>query len=227
MSAPEDDTTALLRRREAIAAFGAGIGALYLGKGLWVPNSAGAAGCLLQKEVTEGPYYLDLDLLRRNIRGGRKGTPLTLKFKVVDASSCAVVEGATVEIWHADAAGAYSGVQGVSGNWLRGGQKTNSAGRATFNTIVPGWYPNRTPHIHIKVFVGGDAVHTGQVFFKQSVLSKVYAQGVYASRGRNDRTNAGDSIYRQAGARAIVPLKLKGSSVSSGYTGTLTVGVSG
>ena len=34
-----------------------------------------------------------------------------------------------------------------------------------FNTIYPGWYPGRAVHIHMKVFVGGNSVHTGQLFF--------------------------------------------------------------
>src|SRR3954468_21689805 len=107
-----------LNRREALVAAGvAGVGAAAYGlRGLWLPNDAEAASCLLQREVTEGPYYLDLDLVRRNIKGARKGTPLSLRFTVVDASSGGTLSGAMVEIWHADAAGTYSGVQGIGGN---------------------------------------------------------------------------------------------------------------
>jgi hypothetical protein len=53
----------------------------------------------------------------------------------------------------------------------------------------------------------------------------VYSQGVYAGRGQADMTNTSDGIYRQAGARALMSLRRKGSRVSSGYTGSLTVGV--
>ena len=108
-----------------------------------------------------------------------------------------------MEIWHADAAGEYSGVAGVSGNWLRGIQRTGSGGRVRFETIFPGWYRGRTPHIHMKVFVGGDEVHTGQVFFRPAVTRAVYGQGAYAARGQQDTANASDMIYRQAGARAL------------------------
>lgn len=217
-----------LRRREALLALGAmGAGALYglRGGGLAVPDDALGASCLLQREVTEGPYYLDLDLVRRNIKGDRKGTPLTLRFTVVDATTCKAIQGAAVEIWHADASGEYSGVAGNSGNYLRGIQKTNANGLARFETIFPGWYRGRTPHIHMKVFVSGDEVHTGQVFFRPATLKKVYAQGAYKTRGQADTSNASDSIYHQAGARALVSLSRKGKSVSSGYNGALTVGV--
>ena len=60
--------SALSRREALLAAAAAALGA----RGLLSPRDAGAASCLLQREVTEGPYYLDLDLVRRNIKGGRR-----------------------------------------------------------------------------------------------------------------------------------------------------------
>jgi protocatechuate 3,4-dioxygenase beta subunit len=130
-----------------------------------------------------------------------------------------------VEIWHADAAGAYSGVQGDSGTWLRGGQRTNARGRVRFETIFPGWYRGRTPHIHMKVFVSGDEVHTGQVFFREAAQRKVYAQGRYAARGDADTSNATNMIYGEAGSRALLTLRRKGERIAAGYTGSLVVGV--
>jgi protocatechuate 3,4-dioxygenase beta subunit len=219
-----------LRRREALIALGAGVGALTGIKGLReltaaTPQALAASGCVLQREVTEGPYYLDLNLVRRDITGDRKGTPLTLRFVVVNAATCKPIPGAKVEIWHADAGGTYSGVAGQRGNYLRGIQVADSAGRVRFDSIFPGWYRGRTPHIHMKVFVSGNEVHTGQVFFRESVQRSVYRQGAYASRGQADTTNASDNIYRSAGAQALMSLKRKGSIISSGYTGRLTIGV--
>jgi protocatechuate 3,4-dioxygenase beta subunit len=219
------DTKELMRRREAILAMGVGLGTIYGIEALWHPLQADGAGCLLQKEVTEGPYYLADHLVRRNIKGDRKGTPLTLGFTVVDASTCKPIKGALVELWHCDAAGVYSGVQGNSGDFLRGGQRSGAAGKVRFDTIFPGWYSGRTPHIHMKVFVSGNEVHTGQIFFQPKTLKAVYAQGVYASRGPNDRSNSADSIAKQAGARAIVPVTRTGSTIGAGLEGRLTVGV--
>lgn len=215
----------LLRRREALVTIGAGLGSFYGLRNLLPADDAAAAGCVLQREVTEGPYYLDLGLVRRNIKGGRKGTPLTLRFTVIDVATCKPIENASVEIWHADASGTYSGVQGNTGNFLRGIQKTDANGRVRFETIFPGWYRGRTPHIHVKVFAGGNEVHTGQVFFREAVKRKIYALGAYAGRGQEDTSNARDNIFRDAGSRALVALKRKGEHVSSGYTGRLTVGV--
>ena len=114
---------------------------------------------------------------------------------------------------------------GNSGNFLRGIQTADSAGRVRFESIFPGWYRGRTPHIHMKVFVGGDEVHTGQVFFRAAVQRAVYRQGVYASRGQADTSNASDNIYGPAGSRALMALTRKDRLVSSGYTGRLTIGV--
>jgi protocatechuate 3,4-dioxygenase beta subunit len=212
-----------MRRREALIALGGlGLGAAFGVRSLLKPETAlSAPDCLLQREVTEGPYYLDLDLVRRNIKGDRRGTPLSLRFTVVNASTCTRLEDAAVEIWHADAAGSYSGVSGNGGNYLRGIQRTNASGVARFETIFPGWYRGRTPHIHMKVFVSGDEVHTGQVFFRPAVTKTVYSSGVYKSRGQADTSNSADSIYREAGARALCSLTRKGS----GYSGTMTIGV--
>ena len=219
-----------IRRREALVALAAGVGVVTQIKLLRelttaTPQALAASGCVLQRELTEGPYYLDLDLVRRNIKGNRRGTPLTLRFVVVNASTCKPIPGAKVEIWHADAAGTYSGVAGASGNYLRGIQQADSAGRVRFESIFPGWYPGRTPHIHMKVFVGGDEVHTGQVFFRQAVQRTVYRQAAYAARGQADTTNASDNIYGSAGERALMSLTRKSSRIASGYTGRLTIGV--
>lgn len=209
----------LLRRREALLAAGGAGAALAFGLPRLLP--ADAAACVLQKEATEGPFYLDLDLFRRDITSGRPGTPLSLRFQVIDGRTCKPLQNAIVEIWHTDAGGVYSGVSGDSGNFMRGGQRTNAKGIARFKTIVPGWYPGRTPHIHVKVFAGGEEVHTGQVYFRESVLRTVYGKGVYAGRGAQDTTNDGDFLFQDAGRRAIVPLK----RAEKGYTGLMVLGI--
>ena len=217
-------TESLSRRQLLMAAGVSGLGVAYGARGLLVPDPA-AAGCLLQRAVTEGPYYVDLDLDRRDIRGGRRGIPLTLRFAVLNATTCRPIKNATVEIWHADASGAYSGVAGNGGTWLRGIQRANVRGQVRFETIFPGWYPGRTPHIHMKVFVSGSEIHTGQVFFPPAVMRSVYGRGRYAARGAPTSANANDGIYRQAGARAVLGVRSKGDSSSDGYSGSLPIGV--
>lgn len=178
--------------------------------------------CVLMPEMTEGPYYIADEAIRRDITEGKPGVPLRLDLTVVDAAACTPVSGATVEIWHADAAGDYSGFGDASANrtFLRGGQKTGADGLATFDTIYPGWYQGRAVHIHLKVH-DGSRTHTGQLFFDDTVSEAVYAQSPYDEHdGRWVRTSQ-DGIYRSGGAPSTVALRRDGA----GYIGALSLGV--
>ena len=185
-------------------------------------TSSSAPTCVLTPEATEGPYYVAGAPTRGDVREEQPGAPLALTIQVLDATSCQPISNADVEIWHANATGAYSGVQGNSDDWLRGHQTTDSRGQARFTTVYPGWYTGRAPHIHMKVHVGGNTVHTGQLFFNDATNTQVYSHGIYASRGNANQTNENDMIYQQAGgASAIVPVKQSGV----GYAGDISVGV--
>jgi protocatechuate 3,4-dioxygenase beta subunit len=73
--------------------------------------------CVLTPEETEGPYYLNYELVRRDITEGYPGVPLLLRVTLVDTTTCAPLRGAALDIWHCDALGEYSGytAQGVGG----------------------------------------------------------------------------------------------------------------
>jgi protocatechuate 3,4-dioxygenase beta subunit len=73
------------------------------------PSPQATAGCVLTPEQTEGPYYIATDLVRSNITEGRPGLPLQLSLAVQRVTSCEPIPGATVEVWHCDALGEYSG----------------------------------------------------------------------------------------------------------------------
>src|SRR6188508_3061120 len=92
--------------------------------------ASGAISCVLAPEQTEGPYYVANEQVRRNITEGRPGRPLTLRLAVVDASTCRPIKGAAVDVWHCDALGNYSGVDGDDGTFMRGVQGTNARGIA-------------------------------------------------------------------------------------------------
>ncbi|MCB1006789.1 MAG: intradiol ring-cleavage dioxygenase [Acidimicrobiales bacterium] len=184
------------------------------------PDGDGAAGaaCTLTPEQTEGPYYLDDDLVRRDLTEDRDGVPLALAVTVVDVDGCRPIEGAAVDVWHCDAAGVYSGVDGVAGTFLRGTQPTDASGLAEFTTIQPGWYPGRAVHIHVKVHAGGDAVHTGQLYFDEAAVATVYEQGPYADRGRPDTPNARDAIFSQGGSATVMTPTGDGSGLRAAVT---------
>jgi protocatechuate 3,4-dioxygenase beta subunit len=183
--------------------------------------AAGLVSCVLTPEQTEGPYFLEGDKVRRNITEGKPGMPLTLRLTVLDVSTCRPIRNAAVDIWHCDAAGEYSGVQGSSGTFLRGIQRTNAKGVAVFQTIYPGWYPGRTVHIHVKVALGGNVVHTGQLYFADRVTDAVYRRSPYSPRPGRTTRNAADSIYRNGGSRSTLKLARSGSS----YVGSIATGV--
>jgi protocatechuate 3,4-dioxygenase beta subunit len=218
----------LLTRRSTLVRLG-GLVAASLGLRAAEPDdslagvASGVVKCVLTPEQTEGPYYLAGEKLRRDIREGHRGAPLLLRLTVVDASTCKPVQGATVEVWHCDAAGNYSGFGGDSASrtFLRGGQKTNANGVATIQTIYPGWYPGRTVHIHVKVHVRGNVVHTGQIYFNDAVTDAVYRKAPYTSRPNRTTRNANDSIWINGGSRSQMAIKKSGG----GYVGTLVMGV--
>jgi protocatechuate 3,4-dioxygenase beta subunit len=174
-----------------------------------------APDCVLMPELTEGPFYLDIDLLRSDIAEGRPGLPLDLRVRVVDAEACEPIEDAAVDIWHCDAEGAYSGVPGTEdATFCRGVQLTDSAGAADFRTVFPGWYAGRAVHIHVKVNTDDGEAHTGQLFFDTEVTSTVYANEPYASRGEPDTPNTSDGIYADSGGVSVVAVTVDGESSS-------------
>lgn len=181
--------------------------------------ASGAVSCVLAPEQTEGPFFLPGDKLRRNVTEGKAGVPLTLKLTVLDVSNCKPIRGAAFDIWHCDAVGTYAAA--TNRTFLRGIQKADAKGVATFKTIYPGWYEGRTVHIHVRVSLGGNVVHTGQLYFPDGVTDKVYTRSPYSSRGARSTRNPDDSIYRNGGSRSMLKLK----KVGSVYTGSITMGV--
>ena len=187
--------------------------------------SSGLVSCVLAPELTEGPFYVPNERLRKDITEGKAGVPLLLALTVVNASSCKVIRNAAVDIWHCDAVGAYSAevANNPGTNFLRGVQRTNAKGVASFKTIYPGFYQGRAVHIHVKVHVGGDVVHTGQLFFPAAVSNAVYRRKPYSAHGTMpDTPNASDSIFRNGGSKGMLKLKKNGT----GYTGSIAMGVS-
>jgi protocatechuate 3,4-dioxygenase beta subunit len=228
-----DEMSNRVSRRAAIAKGGGALAALLGGAALTARASeagvgpaavaSGAVSCILTPELTEGPYYIAGERVRRNITEGRPGAPLLLHLTVVDASSCKPIKGASVDIWHADAGGVYSGfgAGASSRTFMRGIQRTDANGVATFQTVYPGWYQGRAVHIHVKVHIGGNVVHTGQLFFNDSFTDAVYRRSPYDKRPNRTTRNANDSIYVNGGSKSILSVRKNGT----GYVGAVTMGV--
>ena len=184
-------TTADATASTAASAEGAGLALLR------AADFADLAVCRVTPAQPAGPFYLDDDLLRRDITEDRTGTPLRIGLQIVDAD-CVPIEGSAVDIWHSDVAGEYSGFVGrtKSGGttFLRGTQVTDVDGVVEFASIYPGWYPGRTVHIHIIAWIDGQSVLTTQVYLPDDVTSEVHATEPYAARGASEQDNDSDSL---------------------------------
>ncbi len=110
---------------------------------------------------TEGPYFSPDSPERADLREpGVAGAPLRLRGYVL-TTDCEPITGALMEFWQADDAGAYDN----EGYRLRGHQFTDEAGRWDLATIVPGLYPGRTRHVHVRVQPPGGDLLVTQLYF--------------------------------------------------------------
>ena len=160
---------------------------------------AGTDTCVLMPEQTPGPYYIESPI-RSDIREDRTGLRMELEIELVNVSSCNPIEGVTVEIWHCDDAGGYSGYgselsraafdilmtipitrdgpgaipPSEPSRYLRGGQYTGKDGKVRFTTIFPGWYEPRACHIHMRVSKGDLRFLTTQLYFTDELTAEIY-----------------------------------------------------
>jgi protocatechuate 3,4-dioxygenase beta subunit len=143
--------------------------------------------------VTEGPYWVDGQLARSDVRLNTStdtitaGLPVHLgitisQLKDTSPYTIAPLVGAKVDIWCANAQGVYSdeAVESTTGeDYLRGYQITSSHGTVNFLTIYPGWYSGRTPHI----------------FFNEIVTGQVFNLAAYARPTARDTYNSTDNVF--------------------------------
>jgi protocatechuate 3,4-dioxygenase beta subunit len=140
---------------------------------------------------TEGPYFTSNSPQRSAlVEAGMAGTLLTVSGRVL-STACEPLAQAKLDFWQADDSGAYDN----AGYRLRGHQFTGSDGRFSLQTIVPGLYPGRTRHIHVKVQPPNGRVLTTQLYFP------------------GEPRNASDGIYN-------ADLLLSIQDVGTGKTGT-------
>ncbi|MBL8552774.1 MAG: intradiol ring-cleavage dioxygenase [Phenylobacterium sp.] len=195
-----------------------------------------ANGVLSNSLTAAGIVRSDIRSSFGSLSGTAAGVPLTLAINLVNVNaSCAALADYAIYIWHADALGRYSLYDLPQQNYLRGVQATNASGQATFTTIFPGCYAGRYPHIHFEVFRSlatatnvSNRLLTSQFAMPAAACSAVYADSNYTgSAARFAQTTTGnDNVFGDNTAAQIAAMTpaLTGS-VSAGYTGSVTVGL--
>jgi protocatechuate 3,4-dioxygenase beta subunit len=244
---------ALLASRGALSALGGLVGA--------TPAEAATttAAVAVTPTMTEGPYWIDEMLRRFDVRNNtatsaasagavQAGVPLTLRVNVLDAANGGAVNGAHVDIWHANAYGLYSDEGGQPGgtttsgqNFLRGYQITGVDagalaspldGQVNFKTIWPGWYQGRAIHIHVRVRTyDGSSVatnYTTQIFFSDAdndtVLSGAAPYNTRSPKTDPTTDETDNVLTSSAHATNVVPVT---GNVTDGFAATFTIGLTG
>ena len=157
-------TNSLVRRRvlagalaaPMVAAFGTGrAGAQAL------PATPSCGDSRPTRAQTEGPYFTARSPERASLIEPGIGGPRLILVGFVLTTGCRPVANALLDFWQADAQGAYDN----RGYRMRGHQYADAQGRYRLETVLPGEYPGRTPHIHVKVQPPGGRILTTQLYF--------------------------------------------------------------
>ena len=130
------------------------------------PAPGAAARCSGQPTPaeTEGPYFKAGSPERTSlVDSGMPGTRVIVSGTVLTLD-CRPLSGVVLDFWQADASGVYDN----AGYRLRGHLTSDNDSRYSLQTIVPGEYPGRTQHIHVKVEAPGRPVLTTQLYLPGS-----------------------------------------------------------
>ncbi|CEJ58307.1 Putative Protocatechuate 3,4-dioxygenase beta subunit [Penicillium brasilianum] len=210
--------------------------------------------CIVQPEVTQGPYYIAGELIRRNVAEDQAGVPLFLDIQLIDTNTCDPLPGIYTDIWHCNSTGVYSGVV-ASGNgngndtanlqttFLRGVQPSGHDGVVGFETIFPGHYTGRTTHIHVvthpanetQIFPNGTlsgmydgkSSHVGQIFFDQDLITEVEKCHPYADNTQDLLKNSEDSILEAEAGNTdpVMEYVYLGKYASDGIFAWISIGI--
>jgi protocatechuate 3,4-dioxygenase beta subunit len=184
-------------------------------------------------EETPGPFLADgsngpdvlteSGVVRRDITtsfagftGTAAGVPTAITMKLLDvAGGGGPLAGAALYLWHCTREGAYSLYEQpvIEENFLRGVQVSDRDGSLTFETIFPGCYAGRWPHMHFEVYEseaaaasGGGKLRTSQLALPQDLCEEVYgsAPGYGESVGRlSELSLESDSVFADGYASQV------------------------
>lgn len=221
-------------------------------QGATTATTTGAAtGLSAVPEETGGPYPADgsngvnvlseSGIVREDITASfgssttvAEGVSLTIALTVLDVSNGGTpLAGAAVYVWHCDRDANYSlySPDAANENYLRGVQEADAEGRLRFQTIFPGAYSGRWPHIHFEVYPGlaeataaGTKLVTSQIALPEEACNAVYATAGYESSVPNLAATslATDMVFSDGYSTQLGRVS---GSVEDGLTVALNVGV--
>ncbi len=191
------------------------------------------------------------ELIRFDLHEDQAGIPLFADVQFLDMTTCEPLANVYTDWWHCNSTGVYSGVS-ASGNgnsdtdtsnldatFLRGIQSTDSDGVVRFESLIPGHYTGRTPHVHILAHVGNTtanangtitqtlAQHVGQLFFDQDLITEVGEISPYSENTQTLTTNAEDGILstETASSDPIMEYVLLGDTLADGIFAWISIGI--
>lgn len=225
--------------------------------------------CVTTPEVTSGPYvWPRSQTLRQDMSEDQAGIPLYLDIGVMDTTSCTPMSNVLVDLWHCNATGSYSSFEALDPNtpfeelldqlnvtigagtldlhtgnstFLRGMWPTDQNGMMEMKTVFPGFYVERTIHIHAQVhtnwvvgtngtIISDNTINTAQLFFAEDLSAQIMALEPYVSHTQINRTtNDIDSVWGSEDIDGYNPLMqvvpLDGEDVTKGMVAYITLGV--
>jgi protocatechuate 3,4-dioxygenase beta subunit len=133
--------------------------ALLIVLGTSTPAAAQQKSCAPTKPDMLGPFYKPNAPER-----AKTGSGIVVAGAVRSAKNCAALPGAQVEWWSADERGEYR-------DELRATQHADTQGRFTYETVSPGRYPGRPPHLHVRITAPGHKPLITQLYPQPSQTS--------------------------------------------------------
>ncbi|KAF2092606.1 putative dioxygenase [Rhizodiscina lignyota] len=208
-------------------------------------------GCVLQPEVTEGPYFVSGELIRSNVVEHQGGIPLYADMQFLDMTTCEPLTHVWVDWWQCNSTGVYGGVSAagngdsdtdtsnLNATFLRGIQSTDLNGVVRIESIFPGHYAGRTAHVHVlvhernitidvnKTIQDSSGMHVGQFFFDQDLISAVEATFPYHTNTQPLTTNEEDEYLATEAASSdpMMEYVLLGDKISDGILAWISIGV--
>jgi protocatechuate 3,4-dioxygenase beta subunit len=169
-------------------------------------GSSNGTECMVTCHGDDGPCALGYGASpqRQDISEGVNGLPMYLALQILDPQ-CTPVANATVEVWHSSPSGLYSGDTRRPGRcqnndstaqaamYFRGNQVTGDDGKVQFYSCFPGWVPQETLRIYVRIAVDKDTWLTTQMTFDDAIADGIIAtQPIYKERGARDTNNQND-----------------------------------